>query len=191
MALERQEPVARTEAELIQSVGEWADKNFGDRRGADWGIIEEMGEASHCILKAQQKIRGFDSEEYFQRMFADALADIIIYLCDWCYPRQAIFKFQRNLKVPVAEPEMQRRIMAVMLQTAGVMISQSHVLPGDVIEPAQIPVYNLLAQRMCTCVEQLAASEKMDLTLIVSSTWEKVIQRDWKQAPAGPLPELA
>src|SRR6187399_2240071 len=114
--MERENVIVRTELELIQAVGGWADKNFGDRRGADWGMIEEVGEAAHAVLKAQQKIRGFENEIIFMKHFEDAMADIIIYLCDWCYPRQAFFKFSRDLKVPVAEPRLQRRIVAVLLQ---------------------------------------------------------------------------
>lgn len=62
---------------------EWAKSNFGDK--PSWmpllGAMEELGELSHAHLKNEQKIRM--NEPHFENK-KDAVADIIIYLCDYC-----------------------------------------------------------------------------------------------------------
>lgn len=46
------------------------------------GVVEEVGEASHAILKKSQGIRG--SEEKHQEDLRDAIGDIMIYLLNFC-----------------------------------------------------------------------------------------------------------
>jgi NTP pyrophosphatase (non-canonical NTP hydrolase) len=61
----------------------WVKHNFGDR--PSWqpllGIQEEVGELSHAYLKRAQGIR---VNENHTEAIKDAVADIIIYLCDFC-----------------------------------------------------------------------------------------------------------
>lgn len=61
----------------------WVDKNFGNRPA--WqpllGIQEEVGELSHAFLKREQGIR---NTEPHNENIEDAVADIFIYLCDFC-----------------------------------------------------------------------------------------------------------
>jgi NTP pyrophosphatase (non-canonical NTP hydrolase) len=83
--------------QLQNEVGQWANKNFGDRlrkigelgdsepRPA-WhpllGVSEETGELSHAYLKMKQKIRG-NNEKHIEEA-KDAVGDILIYLADFC-----------------------------------------------------------------------------------------------------------
>lgn len=61
----------------------WVKHNFGDR--PSWqpllGAVEELGELAHAHLKQAQGIR--INEPHFENK-KDAIADIIIYLCDYC-----------------------------------------------------------------------------------------------------------
>ena len=61
---------------------EWVQHNFGDR--PSWqpllGAGEEIGELYHAFLKRAQNIR---LSENHNENIKDALADIIIYLCDF------------------------------------------------------------------------------------------------------------
>ena len=61
----------------------WVKHNFGDR--PSWqpllGIVEELGELAHAHLKDAQGIR--TKEDHFKNK-KDAIADIIIYLADYC-----------------------------------------------------------------------------------------------------------
>lgn len=62
----------------------WVKRNFGDR--PSWhpllGVGEEYGELSHAYLKAEQGIRGTPEEHRAAKV--DAVADIVIFLCDYC-----------------------------------------------------------------------------------------------------------
>ncbi len=168
------------EIELIRQVGEWSLKNFGETGGKDYGIAEEIGEAIHCVLKRNQNIRGFNDKAVFDVHFADALGDCIIYLADWCYARNAIFSFIRN-GVNIDGKANERLIINSLLQTTASMLSHNDVIYGDEIEQGLSGAYNVLAQRICTGCEYWAHFYDLDLTLIVSSTWESVRERDWKK----------
>ena len=60
----------------------WVAHNFGDRPA--WmpllGVMEELGELAHAFLKNAQGIRKQD----YDAKQKDAVADIIIYLSDFC-----------------------------------------------------------------------------------------------------------
>lgn len=176
------------EIELISQVGDWAQKNFGYARNAELGIVEEIGEAAHCVLKCLQRIRGFDKKEVFMEHFVDSLADTIIYLADYCHVHHCFFKFGRNLheKVKLSEDD-ERRVITHLLQTSAAMMAQPLLLPGMDVPAAEIGVYNVLAQRLCGGIEYWAAIYDVDLPLAVAATWEKVSKRDWKANPAAPL----
>lgn len=81
--------------EEIQSrVGYWSQLNFGDQTSKAtgvplgslaplMGVAEELGELFHATLKRHQGIRGFDNDETFIAARNDAVADILVYLCDY------------------------------------------------------------------------------------------------------------
>ncbi len=72
---------------LQENVSNWAKYNFGDRTWVDcfMGLVEEVGELSHALLKQQQGIRG--SAEDHEAAAKDAVGDIILYLADLCHRR--------------------------------------------------------------------------------------------------------
>lgn len=62
----------------------WALKNFGSDRQSDdplIGITEELGELCHAHLKTKQGIR--TNENHYENK-VDALADMVIYMLDYC-----------------------------------------------------------------------------------------------------------
>jgi NTP pyrophosphatase (non-canonical NTP hydrolase) len=69
--------------ELQEQVAIWVAKNFDHTEG--WrpllGVVEEVGELSHAHLKQVQGIR---TQEKHQEKKIDAVADIVIFLCDYC-----------------------------------------------------------------------------------------------------------
>ena len=185
-------PQPANETQLIHAVGIWSIKNFDTRRAADFGIIEEIGEATHCVLKRIQGIRGFINEEYFLTQLGDALADIIIYLCDWCHGHNAFFKFGRNMIIQ-SQPltiDDQRRIIRHLLQAADIIVSISDREPEGMFSVVDESQFNMVAQRMCSGVELWAQVYKLDLRLLVANTWLKISQRDWKKNPSGPEAHL-
>lgn len=64
-------------------VGRWSRKNFddGDRILKFIGIVEEVGELGHALLKEAQGIRKNEDHAAAKR---DAVGDMLIYLCDYC-----------------------------------------------------------------------------------------------------------
>lgn len=72
----------KTLKDLQKEVAVWATHNFGNNREPFLGVVEEVGELAHSILKRKQGIRG--SEVEHNADIADAVADIVIYLADFC-----------------------------------------------------------------------------------------------------------
>lgn len=176
-----------TTNELIQEVGEWADKNFGTvqmgRRIPHYGLLEEVGEIAHCILKHTQKIRGFEVEEFFKKELQDAFADTIIYLADYSYCHRAYFTFNKvdiEASLNYLRSKSEEIIMSQTVQCVGSIInyeSQMSLQP----EAAEISVYCMLSQRLCSTLEIWAAYYGYNLKDITFLTWSKVSKRDWNK----------
>jgi NTP pyrophosphatase (non-canonical NTP hydrolase) len=66
---------------------EWAQRNFKNRDPIHpvLGVVEEVGELAHALLKQAQGIRGTHSEHTVAAQ--DAVGDIVIFLCDVCTQR--------------------------------------------------------------------------------------------------------
>ena len=60
----------------------WVLRNFGDHQSIDpmLGLVEEVGELAHAMLKRKQGIR-----DVTQADLVDACGDIAIYLMDICH----------------------------------------------------------------------------------------------------------
>ena len=63
----------------------WSVENFGPTVGSGYrnllGSMEELGELAHAHLKAEQGIRNHENHEANKK---DAIADVIIFLADYC-----------------------------------------------------------------------------------------------------------
>ena len=73
----------RRQALMQEELAEWQAKNFKGTTTDDMilGMVEELGELAHCILKRKQGIRNFnklDTEE-IKAKIGDAFADVVIY----------------------------------------------------------------------------------------------------------------
>jgi len=85
---------ARSLKEIQKEVASWSETNFGQQVSQVTGfplgslapllgIMEELGELCHCVLKHHQGIRGYDDPSKYEPERDDALADILVYLCDF------------------------------------------------------------------------------------------------------------
>ncbi len=79
---------------IQREIKEWSLRNFGKQiskaTGAELGSIspllgigEENGELCHVVLKRHQGIRGYDDDVKYMAERDDAIADILVYLCDF------------------------------------------------------------------------------------------------------------
>ncbi len=70
-------------SDIQEEMKPWLRHNFGDRPA--WqpllGLMEELGELSHAFLKREQGIRTAEDHDAAIR---DGVADILIYLMDFC-----------------------------------------------------------------------------------------------------------
>ena len=71
-------------SEIQGEVGAWSKQNFGDQDPINplLGVVEEVGELCHAVLKSRQRIRLMDIEDE-----KDAIGDVLIYLLDYCHRR--------------------------------------------------------------------------------------------------------
>ena len=72
--------------QMQNQLNEWRVANFGKPNAHHqlMGIVEEVGELSHALLKWEQGIRGYDEAKAKEEM-RDSIGDIIIFamgLCD-------------------------------------------------------------------------------------------------------------
>lgn len=73
-----------------EEIIEWSHKNFGEvpnsqiplRISSFLGMVEEIGEIAHSILKLTQGIRG-TREEHIEKI-KDGIADLMVFLLDFC-----------------------------------------------------------------------------------------------------------
>lgn len=67
----------------------WVDHNFPNTNADEQllGVVEEVGELCHAVLKSKQKIRGGENQNASMEKEMDAIGDILIYLTGFCNKR--------------------------------------------------------------------------------------------------------
>lgn len=80
--------------EIQQQIGTWSKELFGNNvslvtghpmysQNALTGLVEEVGELNHVTICHHQGRRGYDDEAKYKADRDDALADILVFLCDY------------------------------------------------------------------------------------------------------------
>jgi hypothetical protein len=83
--------------QLQEEIGHWSYMQFGKPKGKSlaqhmlidtndplMGVVEEIGELHHAVLKQKQEIR---TSENYEEKEKDALGDLLICLLDYCHRR--------------------------------------------------------------------------------------------------------
>jgi NTP pyrophosphatase (non-canonical NTP hydrolase) len=68
-------------------VAAWSRRNFGPHKQDDpfLGVVEEVGEMAHAMLKARQGIRkGALGDQQAHQLIKDAIGDLVVFLADYC-----------------------------------------------------------------------------------------------------------
>ena len=154
--------------DFVQSVGEWADKNF-DAHDPWLGMVEEVGELAHCLLKRLQKIRGFEDNGFFLGELADAIGDFTIYAAHYAYTRElSMYLGRESGEATIEIAEILHHLS--LLYSSGVGVRQrefSHVV---------------------RIMKWMALSDEIDFERNALVTWNRVSKRDWRAAPTSGVP---
>lgn len=161
---------------LADFINDWANNNF-DVHLPELGILEEIGELTHCILKRAQRIRGFEDYMFFQTQAKDAIGDIVVYtLHDMKMEGENLVwdevKFSLDYSNTDTGMENLKKILGELGECAG-----EH-LQG-------IPYFGCLNPReaILSLLDQLCACYGWNLLEIVEHTWSEVCKRNWKVKP--------
>lgn len=82
--------------QLQNEIGQWSQDQFGENvsrvsgfplgsQNALTGIVEEVGELNHVTICHHQGRRGYDDPAKYKADRDDALADILIFMCDYAH----------------------------------------------------------------------------------------------------------
>lgn len=155
---------------LVKERDEWVARNFPEQRldtpvdESLIGVIEEVGELAHAHLKAAQGIRG--SEEEHIKNAKDAIGDITIYLL-------GVISFMGG----GFENEGIRPVNFGSTPTWSLKYLADNV--GKLaLSPDLHQCYNIVR-----CLISYCEFAGWDYEGIVTTTWERVKQRDWQANP--------
>jgi hypothetical protein len=154
---------------LSQEVGEWSRRNFGNKQNPYLGMVEELGELAHCLLKREQGIRGFENPEFFREEFVDALGDIGIYAANFAFNNHI------NVQWPIVGRSLPQNTQTRYIANAAYWLSQLMLTP-EVEEDLKRWLHHFLVE-----MALVAKLENLELEEIVCGVWQRVKVRDWKR----------
>jgi NTP pyrophosphatase (non-canonical NTP hydrolase) len=149
---------------------DWQVPNFGEPDPFEMhvGLVEELGELSHSILKMRQGIRGTKEEHYLA--MEDAVGDMVIYYVALCSAN--------GLDISQA--------------LEGIGDYRLHYFQSAIDEKE---AYRLLVKEVATSFSSLAPRSffrllhqfcsfyAIPMEKSIIKTWEQVSKRDWKSNP--------
>ena len=153
----------------------WQSRNFKGTRREDmlFGVIEETGELAHAHLKGIQGIR--HTPEEILRQKRDAVADIFIYLCNYC----SFFGFTFDESILEDDtkhgPESVNRSMLELSRLVGELAS-------DEIEKFRFVNCDIVNGIVHGLIRYCGLSQ-IDFSAAIEETWERVQKRDWVSHP--------
>ena len=159
----------KTLQEIQSELKVWTEFNFG-KQTPDipiLGMIEELGELSHAILKEKQGIRTSD----FLADKKDAIADLTIYALNYLNAND--FEYDGN------QPSKSYLTECEILQDISVQIGMLDTEVNDIemfINSGNIEDLISLLRGLCNMFE-------IDFLTTVNEVWEQVKLRDWKKYP--------
>jgi len=170
----------KSPADYMNEIGAWADKCFPVHI-PEYGIVEEIGETVHCILKRAQKIRKMDKEEIFKPAITDAFADTMIYLLHLCYLFNVTVSFDAHRallpKLSGVSVYTDRAFISACLKCSATLLDYcDYAQPGQEL---QSNLFMVPCQKLCNTLFLWANQYEVNLLETLDQTWEKVKQRQW------------
>lgn len=163
----------KTLQEIQSELKVWTEYNFGKQTPeiSILGMIEELGELSHAILKEKQGIRVSD----FLADKKDAIGDLTIYALNYfnSINKTVVFETQANDFTSKTE----HLISFIVTRQIGRLTATVYTRKG----------YTDTALSSCRIILRWLDSYSrflgFDFTTLVNEVWEQVKLRDWKKYP--------
>jgi len=171
----------------------WSEKNFGEQPPTAplLGLIEEVGELAHAVLKRNQGIR--TGENHIEQM-KDAIGDIVIYAADYAtrqgfqldaaYGLLVGFEDMRNFRDDAGTDAFVFSISLSLGRLCKYHSARVNLGKAETIELQTSYMGALLVQ-----LKRLCDREDLRLDKIIEETWAQVKRRDWKKYPETGLPK--
>jgi hypothetical protein len=156
----------KTLQQISDEITPWAAKNFKVHK-PHIGILEEIGEMAHVILKAHQKIRGYDDPVKRKRELIDGIADVAIYGLHYI----GIHKLAAPISLDNLSDLSENTLLSNLSYAAGAILSGDRNLSRN-----NLPI-------LFNNLNTLAIRENVNFLALVNDTWNKVSQRDWTANP--------
>lgn len=178
----------KTLIEIQEEQHAWSLKNFGPHGMQDPadGIVEEVGELHHAVLKARQGIRG--TPEELEKKEKDALADIVIYVLDLISVAgykadqdklgKQVNMLLNNLNAVTGFKPSPLNIEVALTYLRTQMVNHASMVAVRVFDERPGPVFSACESLVATLI-LYAQLKGWDLLQILNETWEQVSQRDW------------
>lgn len=161
--------------ELIADVGRWAESQpWHPKHAPDYGVVEELGELSHGLLKHLQGIKGFDNVDKFREHTLDCLGDVMVFLSHWCFLMGAYYIPTPIEKVRVPERMEMRDALSQCLGCAAQLLSFGNRADQ------QEAIHVSLASRLTQTLQIIAKMFGWDLLRdCLYPTWHRVRLRNF------------
>lgn len=167
----------KTANEMMNEIGAWADIMFPVHL-PDHGIVEELGEVMHCILKRAQQIRDMEKDEVFYPALKDAFADVTIYLLHLCFLWKVALSFECMDISGAYRTWTDRQYCARSLRQAAMLLEYMEILPvqGD------SGIFRVPTQTLMSTLIFWGKKWDIDVIECARNTWDKnVSKREWNK----------
>lgn len=174
---------------LAQEIAAWAEKNFPVHIPA-WGVLEEIGELTHCLLKRAQGIRGFADDAHFKKESLDAVADIAVYMLHHIAIAGKRFfvsdEWETSALFDITDKNDVQEVLAEWVDNVACL------LRDEDFDTHGVEIHISILQT----ASMFAVALGSNLETVLVETWDRVKQRDWAKNPydahkVSPMVEVA
>lgn len=163
----------KTLIEIYNEHGIWEAKNFPDSTADDniLGIIEEIGELAHAILKQKQGIRV--NEDHTAKI-KDAVADVMIFLFGYIRKK----KLKINALIRESDQLIEENESSNLMHHLGSLSIKAGFLArySDKVQYLNSDVFEIIAS-----LYLISDHFSFDFLENLNQVWEEVKQRDWSK----------
>jgi hypothetical protein len=182
--------------QIAKEVNKWSVLNFGvdNTKNTILGMVEELGELAHAVLKGRQGIR--HTPEEIAEMERDAIGDISIYLFDFCgrtgvsVPDMEQVNRVGHLVAKEIEEDNNPLTPAdeVVLQMPQAIAQIFQLYNAGIFEKKNPSLFEEVTTRstigtFISLMDDFSSKRGYNYLTIVNKTWDQVSNRNWVENP--------